>query len=213
MAVSGLSVAYLAGGLVLVFSGLKNQSLATTIKDLAKGQVPPLDSSQPTIGIQDNSAGGSSGTTTAATGSIVQIAESYIGKLTYVYGGPPPIGTVDCSSFVSKVLNQAGVSSPGGSPYSPNTHGPSTISYLTWSGAQTVGNSASSAQPGDLVVWQSHMGICVAPGRMVSAQDAQLGVGESAISYPGEILFVRRLKSVPQVGTQTTGQPGKSAIP
>lgn len=193
--ISGLAVAYTAAGLVLLLSGYRNDTLQETITSLLKGQVPPANpTGAPQIGVTNNQATGSSGTTTAATGSIAQIAESYVGKLTYVYGGPPPPGTVDCSSFTSKVLNQAGISDPGGAPFNPNTHGPTTLSYLTWSGASTIGNSASLAQSGDLCVWQTHMGICVGPGQMVSAQDPALGVGQGSISMPGEILFVRRIK-------------------
>lgn len=209
--ISGLAVVYTAAGLVLVLSGVRNDSLRGTLTSLLKGQVPPSNpTGAPQIGVSGSGSGSSD--TTTASGSIAQIAESYIGKLTYVFGGPPPPGTVDCSSFASKVLNQAGVSSPGGETFNPDVHGPTTLSYLAWSGAQTIGNSASLAQPGDLCVWQTHMGICVSTGKMVSAQDPALGVGESSISLPGEILFVRRLKDAPSV-TPPDPKGGPSPLP
>jgi cell wall-associated NlpC family hydrolase len=199
MAVSGLGVAYIAGGLILVTSGMKNQTLAVTLRDLLKGQVPPLNSQQPTIGVTSGGAAAASGNTGSA---IADDALRYVGH-PYLYGGAPGANGQspwDCSSFCSWVLGHdlnmvlPGASSPG---YSGASHGPTTLSYLAWSGAQTVSNSASAAQAGDLCVWQTHMGIATGNGQMVSAENPQSGTKTDPIAgfIPGEILFVRRIKS------------------
>lgn len=71
MAVNGLAIGCIAGGFVLFWSGIKNQSPATTIKDLLSGNLSGLkaegtlfSTATPTIGVSDNSSptGGDSGT-------------------------------------------------------------------------------------------------------------------------------------------------------
>jgi cell wall-associated NlpC family hydrolase len=197
MPINGVALGALAVGSVFVYSAIKGKSILATAQAVITGTnpstVPPstqITSNSPA----DTSAGGSTTSMGNVTG-IAAIADSYIGKLQYVFGGPPPIGTVDCSSFASKVLAQAGIQNPGGAPYSPNTHGPTTLSYIAWSGAKTVGHTADVSIPGDLIVWQTHMGIAVGNGQYVSAHDPAEGVSAKPISFPGEFLFVRRLNT------------------
>jgi cell wall-associated NlpC family hydrolase len=184
--------AAVATGGLFVYSALRRYSILQAVQNIIRGQSPGAGQSSASLGNAGGTTSGSSGTSGGAAG----IAQGYVGKLTYHYGGPPPAGTVDCSSFASKVLDQAGIKNPGGAPFNPDAHGPNTISYLTWSGAWTVGHSASDAQVNDLVVWQTHMGICIGNGEMVSARDPQEGVGIDKIAgdMPLEILFVRRLR-------------------
>lgn len=188
-------VAISVGGL-FIYSALNRYSILQGIQNIIRG-VPPSKGQKP-VSLGTDTASTTSASTSLISGSPAQIAQSYVGKLTYVFGGPPPAGTVDCSSFASKVLNQAGISNPGGSPFNPDTHGPDTISYLAWSGAWTVSHSAADAQVNDLCVWQTHMGICIGNGQMVSARDPAEGVGVDTIQgdIPGEILFVRRLRAI-----------------
>lgn len=215
-----LPLLLIMGGLYLAWFGVKYWEDTTVIwpsdpiKSVLQGKGLPSHSTTTTTAIELDAAesqqataqaasasaapgsGGTGGAPSPAKGSPAQIALSYKGKLTYVFGGPPPPGTVDCSSFASKVLHQAGYSSPGGQPYSASSHGPTTISYLSWNGAFTVGHSPSDAQENDLCVWQTHMGICIGGGQMVSARDPAEGVGVDNIAgdMPGEVLFVRRLR-------------------
>jgi cell wall-associated NlpC family hydrolase len=134
---------------------------------------------------------------TPSASAIANNAQKYVGKLRYVYGGPPPMGTVDCSSLASKVLAESGINNPGGASYKSGTHGPNTLSYLSWSGAHTVGHHGADAMPGDLCIWQTHMGIAIGGGQMVSARSAQsspnVGIDTIEGDIPGELLFVRRL--------------------
>jgi cell wall-associated NlpC family hydrolase len=118
----------------------------------------------------------------------------------YRWGGAPAVGTGnwDCSSFVNWVVgHDCGMAIPGyaAGSYGGAEHGPATLSWLAWSGCTTIGHSGSAAQPGDLAVWQTHMGICTGPNTMISAQDPQNGTRISAIDgfISGELLYIRRL--------------------
>lgn len=194
--IDGIALAAIFAGSLFAYAGIKDKSILS-IADMAIHGQSPATAAVAGAGLGDvnppGAGGGAAGSGSAS--GLVGIAQSYVGKLTYVFGGPPPMGTVDCSSFASKCLAQAGISNPGGAPYDPRTHGPNTISYLSWIGAKTIGHSASDAQAGDLCVWQTHMGICIGNGKMVSARDPAEGVGVDNIAgdMPFEILFVRRL--------------------
>lgn len=158
-------------------------------------QTYPINTPTPTGGYTVAATATSGAVSNSA---IVNAAMKYNGKHNYHYGGPPPIGTVDCSSWVSEVLGKdLGMNIPGGAwakvTASGTQHGPDTLSYIAWSGATTVGHSASDAKPGDLVVWQTHMGICIGANQMISAQDEALGTGTANIHMAGEVLFVRRI--------------------
>jgi len=185
-------------GSLFVYSGVRGFSILKSAQNLIQGTTPMAGQQTNLLAQPGNAAdpyGGGQLGKPGPTGSLAGIAESFIGKLTYHFGGPPPMGTVDCSSFASKCLALAGISNPGGSPYDPRSHGPTTLSYLSWNGAKTIGHDASVAQAGDLCVWQTHMGIAMGDGTMVSARDPAEGVGRDQIAgdMPGEFLFVRRV--------------------
>jgi cell wall-associated NlpC family hydrolase len=196
MPINGIALSSVAAGSIFLYSAIKGKSVLATIQAIIAGQNPKtVSQTNPIIentAISSVTGGVSPG---AGLGSIAGIARSYIGRLTYHFGGPPPNGTVDCSSFVSKVLNQGGVKNPGGSSFNPNRHGPNTISYLNWNGCTTVGHSEKDAIPGDLVIGLTHMGIASGGGEYVSAENPRLGVHEDSIStFPDPVFSVRRLK-------------------
>lgn len=204
MAISGIGIAYALSGTVLVWSGVKNATLQDTLTSFLHGQLPAANPTGPIqIGLNNNSSGSGSGQSATATSSAVaNDALKYVGHK-YVWGGPSNVnGGWDCSSFVNYVLgHDLGMQIPGGSwakaTNNGNSHGPTTVSYLAWSGAATVSNSASAAQAGDLCVWQTHIGIAIGNGQMVSALNTHEGTKVTSITgqVPGEILFVRRIKS------------------
>jgi cell wall-associated NlpC family hydrolase len=195
MPINGVALGALGIGGLFLYSSIKGKSILATTQAVITGKSPATVAQTNPISNVVAPAGSSNTTTPmSAVLGIAGIADSYIGKLKYVYGGPPPAGTVDCSSFVSKVLAQAGVQNPGGEAFNPNSHGPNTLSYIVWSGATTVGHTADISIPGDLIVWQTHMGIAVGNGQYVSAHDPAQGVSNGPISFPGEYLYVRRLK-------------------
>jgi cell wall-associated NlpC family hydrolase len=148
----------------------------------------------------DSSSGSTSsgGTPTATTGSAISDdALKYVGK-GYVWGGNASSpGDWDCSSFVSYVLghdlNQALPGGHWGDPgFPPHAHGPTTINYLVF------GSPVDTPAAGDLIVWQTHVGICTGGNSMVSALDPQLGTRQTTIdggSPGGETPHYRRVSS------------------
>ena len=209
MAVSGIGVAYSLAGFTLLWSGVKNTTLQATLTAFLKGQAPtPGPAQNLSIGVQDNAPSSTlepgattgQGTTSSA---IANDALAYVGHC-YSYGGSPGTNGKscwDCSSFANWVLgHDMSLAIPGiaAGGYDGSDHGPTTLSYLAWSGASTVSNSASSAEAGDLCVWQTHMGIATGGGNMVSALDESLGTKVTTISGgapTGELLFVRRVSA------------------
>jgi cell wall-associated NlpC family hydrolase len=200
----GIGVTYGLAGFVLLYSGWSNRSLKDTLTAFLKGQAPKANPTGPvSLSVSDPNSGtsGSSGTT-PTNNSIADDALRYVGH-SYVYGGSPGTNGQsgwDCSSFANWVLgHDLGMTLPGSSSpgYSGTSHGPTTVSYLSWSGASTISNDGSKAQAGDLLVWQTHMGFALGNSQMVSALDESLGTKVTSISggSPGaELLFVRRIK-------------------
>lgn len=222
MALSGIGLAYATAGGVLLWSGLRGETVGQTIRELARGDTPSGLNQQPidtAAGPAATSASSAAGGSTPTDSEIANDAQRYAGH-PYLYGGAPgPNGTNpwDCSSFCNWVLGHdlgmtlPGASSPG---YSGTSHGPNTTLYLAWGRAKTVGHSAAAAMAGDLLVWQTHMGIALGGGRMISALNPSLGTRATSIiggAPPGEVLFVRRVivgGTVQAPGTTTAGGRG-----
>jgi hypothetical protein len=101
---------------------------------------------------------------------------------------------------VSYVLgHDLGLTLPGGRwgdpGFPPNSHGPTTGSYLLYGGPINRG----SVQAGDLVVWSSHIGIAISNSQIISARDPQEGTGVSGIDATttslGESVSFRRINA------------------
>lgn len=155
--ISGTAVGALAIGAVFVWSGINNQDLLTSFRALAMGKPIPK-------GTQHKASARASGTVPDPTPrgggggvggnrAVVDIAASYKGH-PYLFGGghgkPCPDGPMDCSGYVSCVMNKAGLMK----------------GTLTTSGFAKWGNKVAfeDRQPGDIVVWlggagNGHMGI------------------------------------------------------
>ena len=197
-------------GSLFVYSGIKGYSVLKAVQNVIQGKSPDTGQSVSLL------SGGKSASPSGANpggSAIAQAAVQYKGHC-YVYGGAPGAdgkGCWDCSSCCNYILNvRLGMAIPGGA-WNPATHGPATGSYLDWGGAATLGSDPSQAQPGDLCVWQTHMGIAVGGGAMLSARDPARGTVVDAIAGPdGETLVIRRINSSPASGA--TGQPGKTGI-
>ena len=198
MAIGGVPLALVAGGAVLVYSGVENRPVADIFRAAARGQAPtpgPM-AADPSGGVQ------ASGQATATGLAIAQDALQYKGA-GYVWAGAPGsgAGNWDCSSYANAVtgrdLRLAIPGYPAGT-YQGQAHGPATIQWLATTLCTTVGHSGAAAQAGDLCVWQTHMGIAIGGGQMISAQDPANGTQVSGIDgfIAGEVLFVRRLNAV-----------------
>lgn len=200
MAVNGVALAAVAAGGLFVYSGVKGYSVPQAAQNIILGHPP--GSAQAVAPLYSAPPGPAPGTgVPGTTGSAVaDTALKYRGHA-YLFGGAPGAdgrGPWDCSSFVNWVLgHDLGMTLPGSSRggYDGSSHGPTTLSYLAWTGARTIGHSGAVAAPGDLCVWQTHMGIAIGGGKMISARDPAEGTGIDTIDgdIPGELLFVRRI--------------------
>jgi cell wall-associated NlpC family hydrolase len=173
-----------------------------TGKDLP---VPTYEGEQQRVGAvagQVNKFASANSLATGGTGTnaIAADAQKYVGE-GYVWGGnAAQPGQWDCSSFVSYVLgHDLGLTLPGGRwgdpGFPPNSHGPTTGSYLLYGGPINRG----SVQAGDLVVWSSHIGIAISNSQIISARDPQEGTGVSGIDATttslGESVSFRRINA------------------
>lgn len=205
---SGLAITEVVAGFVLAWSGIRNRTLTDTARSLLQGKNPAaVPGAPPALGV---SSGGSAAVTTSASGELSGASDSeiastalqYQGHL-YDFGGAPGpdgLGPWDCSSFSNFVIGvRLKMAIPGYSPgqYTGSVHGPTTLSYLAWTGCTTVGHDPSAAQAGDLAVWQTHMGICTGDGNMISAQGPN-GTPSTVVSRiegpAGEFLTIRRIR-------------------
>jgi len=204
MPVRGGYLALAGAGGLLVWSGLKGKSWSQVLRTVLNGRKPETTATTLAITAPDITGGGvpASGANVGPLAqSIASDAQQYVGA-GYVWGGAPAkgIGNWDCSSFCNWVIGHdmrraIPLYAPG--TYSGNSHGPPTTVWLVWSGCFTI--KRQDALPGDLAVWQTHMGIITGNNRMVSALNSTIGTRQTSIdgaAPPGEILAVRRLKAV-----------------
>jgi len=196
------------GGGLLLWSGFTGRNWTKTLRAVIQGQdptqlaqdqsiitSPAAYTSQSNVGVPAHGAASATGM------AIAQQAQQYIGS-GYVWGGAPGSGSGnwDCSSFTNAVVGRdMGLAIPLYKPgtYHGQSHGPTTGIWLVWSGAFTI--HRQDAAPGDLAVWQTHMGIFVSNSQIVSALNQSLGTRQTTVSGAapfGEKLFVRRLKAV-----------------
>jgi cell wall-associated NlpC family hydrolase len=197
-------------GAIVAVAGVKGWGISSTLRDVVSGQNP---SANPVLantiaatnyGYGTGASGGSSPTGGGA-GGLAGIAQSLIG-FPYVWGGAPAKGASDCSGFVNWCCYKAGLGIPGypwGS-WTGQSHGPNTLVWLASPLTSRVAGGLAAAQPGDLAVWQTHMGIITqggGNGMMVSDLNPSLGTKETPINGPNggappfEVLVVERFKT------------------
>jgi cell wall-associated NlpC family hydrolase len=200
----------LAGaGAIVAYAGIKGYGISGSLRDILSGnkptgqnQINPITpASYPVSGLV-----GGAQTTGPGSSNIANLALEYIG-FKYVWGGAPANGGTDCSGWVNMIVGWfAKQAIPGyaAGTYDGSTHGPATVQWLAWNGCYRVPGGIQNAEPGDLAVWQTHMGIIVQGGQtteqamMVSDLNPSLGTQETTVAGaapPGEILFIERLKA------------------
>lgn len=203
---TGIMIGTALGGAVLLWSGINNKGVLSTARDLLQGTRPAPGPAQ-SFNVNLGSLGGSGGTSAApgtTDSGVANDALKYNGNR-YVWGGVP--GTTvghnngtDCSGFCNMVVGRdLGQPIPGyaAGAYKGQSHGPATGAWLLWSGVSAI--QQSELQAGDLLVWQTHMGIYIGNGQMISALDTKDGVKITDIkngSPKAEVLFPKRLKTV-----------------
>jgi cell wall-associated NlpC family hydrolase len=203
----GLYLVAAGGGAILLWSGFKGKKWSETLRNIISGKNPsitttsyPITSSSAAFTTQDATGVAAHASVTQTSSNVANDAMRYVGS-GYVWGGAPGAGSGnwDCSSFANAVIGRdLGLAIPmyKAGTYHGQSHGPTTVTWLVWPGAFTI--KKQDMAPGDLAIWQTHMGIIVGPNEMVSAQDQQLGTRRTTISGGapfGEKLFVRRLKA------------------
>lgn len=195
-----------SGGALLLWSGFKGHGVSRAARDIVSGNNPdaqpiayPITGSSGALGAS-NAGVGASSVGTGFGNAAANDALQYKGA-GYVWGGAPAngVGNWDCSSFSNWVYGhdlRLGIPLYKAGAYNGQSHGPTTGVWLVWTGAFTI--HRNDAAPGDLCVWQTHMGICIDNGQhMISALDPRIGTQVTTIdggAPPAEMLFVRRMK-------------------
>ena len=192
-------------GAVFLWSSLRGKKVTDVFRTLIGGGDPSkLPSILQIEGVRNPSFKGGTSSLGAATGNqISDTAEMYIG-FRYVWAGKPAIdNAADCSSFCNMIIGwflKRAIPGFAAGTYNGTTHGPNTLAWLGWNGTKKI--PLAQARPGDLVVWQTHMGILVKAGhnadeaRMVSDLNPTDGTLETSInggSPTGESFVILRL--------------------
>ena len=110
----------------------------------------------------DSSSSSSSSSSGSGSGSsVVNYATQFVGN-PYVWGGTSLTDGADCSGFVQSVYANFGISLP----------------RTTWDQEYAgTGISYEEAQPGDLILYEGHVGIYMGDGQIVNAINASKGIG------------------------------------
>jgi len=162
--ISGIGVGLMAAGGLVAWAGINNAGILESLRELAKGNVPPKHPNEPfqNVGIAEAGATAAvAAATTGRAGAIVSQAQKHLHQHPYKYGGGHgqwncSAGTAqDCSGFASCVLHELGLLN---TPLN-------TTAFLAWNGATTV--QWAQRGPGDLIIWSSHMGIAVSASEMI----------------------------------------------
>ena len=116
----------------------------------------------------------------AQTGSsgqaVIDYACQFIGN-PYVWGGTSLTEGADCSGFVQSVYAHFGINLP-------------RTSYDMRSAGYEV--SYDEAQPGDLILYDGHVGLYMGDGNIVNAMNEEQGIGICSATYTN-IVTVRRV--------------------
>ena len=116
----------------------------------------------------------------AQTGSsgqaVIDYACQFIGN-PYVWGGTSLTEGADCSGFVQSVYAHFGINLP-------------RTSYDMRSAGYEV--SYDEAQPGDLILYDGHVGLYMGAGNIVNAMNEEQGIGICSATYTN-IVAVRRV--------------------
>lgn len=108
--------------------------------------------------------------------AVIDYACQFIGN-PYVWGGTSLTDGADCSGFVQSVYAHFGISLP-------------RTSYEQRSAGYEV--SYSDAQPGDLILYDGHVGLYIGNGQIVNAMNEDQGIGICSATYTN-IVAVRRI--------------------
>ena len=125
---------------------------------------------------QEAEAAAAAAASASAGQAVIDYACQFIGN-PYVWGGTSLTDGADCSGFVQSVYAHFGISLP-----------------RTSSAMRSAGYAVSyeEAQPGDLILYEGHVGLYMGDGRIVNAMNEEKGIGICSATYTG-IVAVRRV--------------------
>jgi peptidoglycan DL-endopeptidase CwlO len=191
--VDGIGLAALGAGGLFVYAGIKGYSVPHAAQALIQGQPPGTGGQANPITTPTGPAPGS-GAPAATPGqantdsAIANDFLAYAGKVPYVWGGASPVTGWDCSGSCNYVINKDNSHAiPGFAPNTLTGHGPSTLGWLAWAPGNMTHLKESETGAGDLVIWQTHMGVCTGNGEYVSAYDTADGTAVKPIHGGGPI--------------------------
>lgn len=184
-------------GFLILWSGITNAGVLSSLQSLVTGHPPIPGTPTPSI------FGGGTGTTSAfisgsnlpvvsgngtSTGAAIAAAALKYQGTPYRWGGKDPSGW-DCYGFTTYVLHHdLGYNLP-------NNNYSGFLETLAWGGATTIPND--QVQAGDLVMWQTHIGIAVSSTEMISAENPSAGTRVDTFAKGGpilpEVMIVRRI--------------------
>ena len=198
-AIGGNGAAYLAvgGGAILLWSGVRGKSTSAVIRSILTGKDPGNlpDANAFNVSAGDGGSVGGSGPLPSTDSAIANDALQYTGIVPYKWAGFTPKGW-DCSGMIWYVLgHDMGMTHILGMRFSLNWHGPVASMYAA------IGSHvpAGQEQPGDLIVFATHIGIVVGGGEMVSALSPKYGTKKTPYSWgpTGEPHTFRRVVPEP----------------
>jgi cell wall-associated NlpC family hydrolase len=205
--ISGTGLVAVLAGSVFLYAGIRGKSVLGSVQAVISGKSPETGPAANTISAPtepvtpagQTSAGGTIPGTALSNNAIAAAAEASIGH-PYLYSGVPGTNGKspwDCSSAVNYwTAVNCGLPIPGfpAGSWTGTSHGPATGSWLLWGYLQHVARKDVIA--GDILVYQTHMGVAISNTDMVSAEDRAQGTQQSSIdgmtSSLGEVLFCRR---------------------
>lgn len=214
--VDGVALASIGAGAIFLYAGVTGRSVLAGARAVVSGKSPgSTPQANPITGTPPGAVAAAAGVTATTSSAIANDALRYQGA-GYVWGGAPAKGpgNWDCSSFANWVIgHDLGLAIPlyKAGTYDGSSHGPPTTVWLVWPGCFNV--PAAQAQPGDLVIWPTHMGIYIGGGQMISALDTADGtkvttVAGGAPTAEGGGTY-RRLAAIGAPSpTPATGAPG-----
>jgi cell wall-associated NlpC family hydrolase len=210
------------GGGVLVWSGLKGKSVSSVFRQLAGGDSPAnAVTAQPIAGVTPSSGTGiaAAAAVPAGTSGLSSKAAIMLNYCNGEVGKPysedtsvdPSTGEeyrfgpseYDCSGLIYSAAHAAGINIPA----SMALANLEAVYFAGMSGSKKI-LSQSAVQEGDICFFTGsdpgpspgnefppigHVGMCSAPGELVSAYDTQLGVCQVPLSQGGGFIVAVRL--------------------
>lgn len=131
MPLNGISVAYVAVGGLVLFSGIKGATLSDTVKGVLTGD---LTSIKATETIQINNGSSNSGTPTGNAGPAVSGNQTQNGTTIYKYLRSNGYSPIQAAGAIASIYGESG--------YDPESQGTGGRGLIGWTPASTLPDSA-----------------------------------------------------------------------